>query len=45
MKFTSKGKIEITIDQKSNDIIEFCIEDTGIGIRYTTLEIMQEKLN
>ena len=32
IKFTHKGKVEILIETRTNDIISFTIKDTGIGI-------------
>ena len=32
IKFTPKGKVEILIETRSNDVISFSVKDTGIGI-------------
>ncbi len=32
IKFTSSGKVELTVSAKSNNVVRFTIKDTGIGL-------------
>jgi CheY-like chemotaxis protein len=33
LKFTSQGTIVIKVSEKDGDLVSFCVDDTGIGIR------------
>ncbi|MCX6076958.1 MAG: ATP-binding protein [Campylobacterales bacterium] len=45
IKFTSFGEVELIINDMSNDIVRFCVRDTGIGISESHQESLFEPFN
>ena len=44
VQFTNKGSIIVAVNEISKGVIEFSIEDTGLGITSDNLEVLKKKL-